>query len=195
MELNQTFRRRATPMLPAGAAPVEIYLLAQHHGLPTRLLDWTVHALAALLFAAADGETSQLDGGVFIWRPRTLTVQLDRLAEPLRSELRAAPCDMRSSVVGRLVSMLFGGEREQVPSLVIPIVPDALVGRIARQGACFTLHFGDPPEIPLDGTVVVRGDAKLKILDQLRMLGMSWSTLFPDLDNLCRDMRSDYKLA
>lgn len=51
--------------------PWDILALAQHHGLPTRLLDWTYNALAGLWFCVhkppkCDKEGNQLDGIVWI---------------------------------------------------------------------------------------------------------------------------------
>ena len=43
---------------------VEIYFLAQHFGMPTRLLDWSTNPLAALFFAC-DGENVEADGYVY----------------------------------------------------------------------------------------------------------------------------------
>ncbi len=43
--------------------------LAQHYGLPTRLLDWTVNALAALWFAVRKPATTQSNGIVWAFVP------------------------------------------------------------------------------------------------------------------------------
>ena len=71
-DLIEEFKKRSTPYLPDNFSSDiwELLAIAQHHGLPTRLLDWSTNPLAALWFTAKNGRgKSKRDyGSVWFYR-------------------------------------------------------------------------------------------------------------------------------
>ncbi len=74
-ELIATFRHRSPPFverLPSD--DLELLFLMQHHGMPTRLLDWSENPYAALFFAVVEGnhEENPEDSAVWVLDPVAL---------------------------------------------------------------------------------------------------------------------------
>jgi len=139
--------------------------IAQHHGLATRLLDWTRNPLNALWFAVCEKGTG--DAVLFAAK-----------FEPRFSQ----SIDRRSETGEENHPMTFEGLGIYRPSGVVP--------RIIRQSGLFTVH-GPPDRVLEDEPGVVRvreirisSTYREKLRSELDFYGVNASSLFPDLDNL-----------
>jgi hypothetical protein len=194
----RNFIRYSRPFFPA--PPVndwEILIAAQHHGLPTRLLDWTYSPMVAAHFA-----TIERDAGAdrAVWR-------LDWKAVHHFFQLPE-----RALLIQDLEG-IFGQERAFTPwALFEPrtrerqfacmIEPPSLDARIATQAATFTLCSDNRQSFDsfleaiglrsaLTRFVIPARDVG-RLRDQLDLVGVDERRLFPDLDGLADYLRRYY---
>ena len=212
--INRRFRNEAYSYL--GHVPaVRLYFAAQHHGLPTRLLDWSLNPLVALYFACRDENNIGNDGCVYRLFPRDLPhIFLGRSENPpspfddIVSEYRPI---IKKFIRHCLFDFKSPGEFNKLHNIpVIPIIPTDITDRIRVQASRFTFH---PPatEQSLNSLLppqsllsilqekkrslvkyIVPSDKKTNILAELNRLGIHGYSLFPDLDNLALHLKTIY---
>jgi hypothetical protein len=177
------FLTRAGDLVSDGGSSWNHLLTMQHHGLPTRLLDWSETFGVALYFALKAPRT---DAAVWVLDPfRLNAVSLGDGALPRPTDLGGEYTDF------------FIDESRPFDPRVVAIAPLRHNPRIHRQRGGFTLHRN--LDTPLE-TLYPDAVRKLTIpraahagaRDFLRLAGISEFTLFPDLDGLSRELRDEY---
>lgn len=190
-ELLHRFRRRAYPIINRQMTAGEALIVGRHHGLPTRLLDWTANALMALYFAAYE----HLD---FPGRVCAL-IRRDGIQEIDAFEF-AKRLDEKDALEYDLVAKKQSSDGGLSVKILHPFYNSQ---RLAAQDGIFTLHT-DPwtalddleghalKATSMDIDYLVRwevpADRKFGIIRQLNRLGISHRTAFPDLDGIARSL-------
>ena len=182
-EMLNEFRTFGATLLNPDAI-VEVYFVAQHFGMPTRLLDWTTNPLAALFFAVK-GRNERKDGELLIMDAPQL---LPNLPDVPRSIV-----PMRHPYAVDAIGLSFWHEPKvkNRPAVILPIQPDNQSGRIGQQSSCFTLHMhgAKPYTNPTLDRVRIPGKAKPRILDELRRLNINEFSIYNDLDHLAQEIK------
>lgn len=196
-ELTDRFRERALPFTSANNLEGwDRLFLMQHFGAPTRLLDWSESALVALYFATQS--INDQDAAVWVLSPGTWNKAI--IPNTLGEGRPFATGDQ--SVMPYLKSDL----------AIKPEKPVAIYGnhnsaRIVAQRGTFMVFspwskkamenvFVDESSIPahcLRRVIVPKANSE-SILKSLKSIGITESTVFPDLEGLARELRGEYGL-
>lgn len=165
--------------------------LAQHRGLPTRLLDWTYSPLVALHFATEHPEDFDTDGAVwcvnFVQANRRLPSRLKKILEQEGSET------LTVEMLGGFATLREFDALARDPFLVF-MEPPAIDRRILNQFALFSLMSSPTAKMDewlrqrpdLCRLVIVPSSLKWEIRDKLDQANVNERILFPDLDGLSR---------
>ena len=192
----RNFARYSRPHLAHATNEWELLVAAQHHGVPTRLLDWSYSPLVAAHFATvgdvkADRAIWRLD-----WKQVHRKFGFPELALLIEDLHRLLGRD------GAYTPWKLIDEGSHAKPFACMIEPPTLDARISAQAATFTLcsdtsHSFDQfladhgLEEALTKFVIPRA-ATERIRDQLDLVGMDERRLFPDLDGGAAQMRRYY---
>lgn len=175
-QMLERLKKESLPLL-RGVRPQnnwEWLSVAQHQGLPTRLLDWTANALAGLWFAVATDPELGEQGVLWV--------------------LEVSPENERSPI----------GD-EDIFSLTRTFVfqPFHIDQRITAQSAWFSVHRYRETQnnfLPLDRNARFKNSLRRfgvpsgrfhTLRQELRLMGVTQATMFPDLSGLCADIQAD----
>lgn len=175
----------------------EVLVAAQHHGLPTRLLDWTYSPLVAAHFATVSGRR---ESDRVIWR-----LDWKRVHRCFGLPELALLIENLEGILGADRPMtpwaLFSGAAE-ARQFACMFEPPSLNARIVAQSATFTLCSDKlvPFDRFLDGHglgaaltkfIIPAGEAP-RFRDQLDLVSIDERRLFPDLDGVAAEMKRYY---
>ena len=158
-EILWLFKRYGAPFLHREPKNAWDWLaIAQHHGLPTRLLDWTENPLVAAYFAVEDTLSDKnTDSAVYVLNT-SIVLDPERLGNPFT-----------------------------VRSVDI-FLPYNITHRIAAQSGLFTIHPkpADPFDRRSIDRLIIPNVLREEFKDILFTYGIHRGTLFPDLDGQAR---------
>lgn len=157
----------------------DLLALAQHHGLPTRLLDWSCSALIALWFAVNspphnDKKGNFKDGVVWVLSPKSKDYRKDNTtADPLNDNITKV---FKSSIISKRISAQSG------VFTVHKILEDNKIMRFENHGI-FKKALNK---------IYIKGKDFAEIRKQLSLLGVHQGSVFPDIDGFCKHLEWRY---
>jgi hypothetical protein len=171
--------------------------LGQHHGLPTRMLDWTYSPYVALHFATTRRDRFDADAAVWM-------VDYVRAHELAPAELRRCLADQGANV---FTTEILSSVAERVQDLgplgrdfVVFVEPPSFDARIVNQYALFSLMSRAEGSLDdwlrahpeLTRRIVIPAELKWEVRDKLDQANVTERVLFPGLDGITRWLTRHY---
>lgn len=175
--------------------------LAQHHGLPTRLLDWTYSPYIAMHFATNELSRYKDDGVIYALNYVAMNESLpDKLLNIIKKEQSNTFTASMLDSVCKDLSDIEDLESEFNQEFLIFLEPPSLDDRIINQFALFS--FLSNPSKLLDHwlkdheqhffKIIIKKELKWEIRDKLDQANITERVLFPGLDGLSLWLKRHY---
>jgi hypothetical protein len=196
--LLRNFRKYAHKDASPGNSIWNWLAVAQHHGLPTRLLDWTYSPYVALHFATAD--FAKYDTDAAIWCVNYVK-STELIPDLLRETIRGEGSNVFTpEILEPVCSSLKELEAFQETDFVIFLEPPSLDARIVHQYALFSMMssaksllsdwFSNHPELFF--RIIIPAKIKWEIRDKLDQVNITERVLFPGLAGLSQWLKRHY---
>jgi len=172
--------------------------LAQHYGLPTRLLDWTYSPFVAMHFATANIEKFDQDG--VIWAVNYLKAH-HLLPEKLRHQLDAEGANVFTvGMLAESVCSLRELDELSPDHFVVFFEPPSIDDRIVNQFAFFSVMSNSCALLDhwlnkhpgIWRKIVIPAELKWEIRDKLDQANITERVLFPGLGGLSQYLKRQY---
>lgn len=166
----------------------------QHYGLPTRLLDWSWSPLVGAYFATKYsfdmGDTAQVED-VAIWMLEPHRLNESQGYEPVFPPLNAKSLE-------ELIRPAMKGEDSSRIEVLAASPVESDLKMLTQQGA-FTVHVTSKPLNEMAGCdkwlkkIIVPSASVPRIARDLDLLGIRLADLFPDLQNLAKEITNMHR--
>ncbi|MDO5475635.1 MAG: FRG domain-containing protein [Eubacteriales bacterium] len=176
-------------------------ILGQHHGLPTRLLDWSFSPMIALHFAMTEDDLEEMDAhDAVIWR-----IDIHELHDMLPRKYRAIIDKYNTTVFSvdmlkEVCSSLDQYDEDMQNQSIVIIEPPSLDPRIVNQYSFFSI-IPDPMDDIVDflkthtsltARFIIRKELRWRIRDMLDHQNITERIVYPGLDGLSRWLGRHY---
>jgi len=172
--------------------------VAQHHGLPTRLMDWTYSPYIATHFATENIEKFDIDG--VIWAVDYIAVN-KFVPETLKNELQSEGANVfTSKMLVKHLNSLNDFTTLSKEDFTLFIEPPSIDDRFINQFAFFSIS--SHPQLAMDEWLLKHPDIWMKIIipktlkweirDKLDQANITERVLFPGLDGLSQWLKRQY---
>lgn len=195
------FKRHAPSILnslPDDDDNLSWLFIMQHHGFPTRLLDWSENILVALFFSVI--ENPEEDGEIWTMLPWALNEIHGNWGLPVLSKCKVLKYLSTEPFYKNTDNLVVDFELKEKPNKPMALLPSIILPRISNQLSAFTIHpkpeiDNSIPSIITDEKYLVRyilpSKLKPEFEKKLSYLGITHRTLFPDIEGLLNSFKRD----